>query len=94
MSDDKIGPNHMKLVIDLATRDAFKDPKANLMTGIEWINSDEKRRESFEIARKTADQFIAAVRQASDPNPHRNSSDDDIALVILEEIEKKRSNRT
>ena len=66
--------------------------EGGMMASLDRIKKNQMA-EHFRKARAWVDAAILAVRQADEPNPHRNATDDAIAQTILDKIEEKRKER-
>ena len=56
---------------------------------IRLLSSKESIRDGAIAAKKWCTEAIAAVRNADDPNPWRNSTDDEIADEILRQVNER-----
>lgn len=54
-----------------------------------FLSSTEKIRDEAIAAKKWCTEAIAAVRNASDPNPWREATDDEIAAEIMRQLDAK-----
>lgn len=69
---------------------ALDGSKGGFSGALSILSSADKLREAAVAAKKWCSDSIAAVRQATDPNPWRNSTDDEIADEILRQIEARK----
>lgn len=79
-----MGPNYKKLMIRFATKDAIPQG-GSVLDGVRWLEQDMPA--AMREANKTTREAVDAVRNACDPNPYRNSTDEEIARAILDKIE-------
>ena len=84
-----IGPNIKMLIATKMATDAIP-AGGGFADGVRFLSS----KESIIAGAKAATEFvklaIQAVRQAGDPNPWRNATDEEIAGELLRQIEAKK----
>lgn len=84
-----IGPNVKRLTIRKMPRDAVPDGGV-IVEALGFLSSPDRLSQVARDAAAWVDGAILAVRQAANPNPWRDKSDEDIAGEILRQIEEKR----
>lgn len=78
-----------KLIALKMSRDAI--PKnGTIKDGLDFLLDKNRLNNSCKEAKKWVKDAISVLRQAKEPNPYKNLSDDDIADFILKEVEKKK----
>jgi len=60
--------------------------------GIAFLSNPKAMHNTFLVARKYIENTILIVRQAKEPNPWKDKSDEEIAGEILKRIEGRRRN--
>lgn len=86
----KHGPNFMRLALEKVSRDAIP-PGGGMAAGIDFFSDPKRIRETTAAAFEWAEQVIDVMRAAPD-NPH-GDDEEILAGVILDELERVRSNR-
>ncbi len=85
-------PNLHKLLTEFISVEAVPlGVRAPHEAALAYFTDDERRREITASARAKMQRAINAVRNASDPNPWRNATEEEIAGEILQGIEKRRA---
>jgi hypothetical protein len=83
------GPNTKKLVIHKVSLDAI--PKGGgVADGIKFLSSRELISKTIRAADEWVKTAILAIRQAAEPNPFREATDEEIAGEILKKIEERK----
>lgn len=92
------GPNVRKLIVHKMSLDAIpKNSQNGLADGIAFLSDTKRIVESARAAQLWVAQAIDLIRMAKDgdaegnPNPWRESSDEDIAGCLLTEIENRKN---
>jgi len=85
----KIGPNVKRLLIQKMSHAAIPDG-AGLAAGLEFLSSKESIMKGYKAAEQWVKDAFDIVRSAADPNPYRESSDEEIAGVLLKRIEERK----
>lgn len=80
--------NMQRLAIQKASRDAVPDG-GGIKDVIKLLTDPKGLAANLRAAQEWAKQAVQAVRNADDPNPWRNATDEEIAGVILKEAEAK-----
>ena len=84
-----LGPNVRKLwAIKMAT-DAIP-ANGGLVDGLKFLSSKESIASGAKAASEWTQAALLAVRQAAEPNPWKNATDEEIAAEILRKIEQKK----
>ena len=76
-----------KFVIHLASMDSIP-PGGNVVDGVRWLASNERRSASFKKAQAKARELIDAVKSAPGDNPY-GDDDESIAKAIMEKIDQR-----
>lgn len=94
MNDGKriLGPNFKKFVLHKMSKDAIPDG-GGLAAGVEFLSTPGRIGEGFRAAVEWCDAAVKAVRGAGNPNPWRESSEEEIAGVLVEKIEERKAKR-
>ena len=87
-----IGPNVKKLIIHKMSLDAIPSG-GGVVDGLKFLTDKDKIAKTLREANEWVKQAIYVVRNATEPNPFKNTSDEDIAGEILRKIEEKRDAR-
>lgn len=82
-------PNLKRLICLKMSRDAIPDG-GGLADGVKFLSSKESIAGGWKKAVEWVDAAILAVRNAAEPNQFKNATDEEIAAVIVEKIERKR----
>jgi hypothetical protein len=85
----KTGPNVKRLIAAKIAREAIP-ADGKFADGIEFLLNPDRVRKTARQATIWAAASIEAVRNAPGPNPFKNASDEEIAGVILKEMEKRK----
>jgi len=89
-----IGPNLLNLITRKVSADAIPAGCGNgLAAGVKFLSDKEAIRAGFRKAEQWARDAVQAVRQAAEPNPWKNASDDEIAAEVLRQLEQTTSPR-
>lgn len=83
------GPSVMRLIFTKMAKDAIPYG-GGLTDGVRFLSSKESIVNGYKAAAEWVEQALKLVREAADPNPWRNSTDEDIATHLLERINRKR----
>jgi hypothetical protein len=83
------GPNFKRLIISKMATDAVSSC-GDLASMIGFLSYPEKLGASAKAATEWVNCAIQAVRQAAEPNPWKNASDEEIAGEILRQVEEKK----
>lgn len=83
------GPNVKKLIIRKMSTDAIPDG-GGLEDGMRFLSDPQGISRAAKAATEWVSIAIRAVREATDPNPWRDASDEDIAGEILRKIEERK----
>lgn len=86
----KIGPNVKKLLILKMSKDAIPDG-GGLAAGLNFLSSKESIMSGFRAAREWTEMAIQAVREAAEPNPWKNATDETIAGELLLRVDRCKS---
>lgn len=84
------GPNVKKLIVHKMSRDAIP-PGGGIAEGIKFLSDPSGMVEAAKKATKWVEVAIAAVRQATDPNPWKNATDEEIAGELVKQINLRES---
>ena len=76
------------LMIAKMARDAIP-AGGGFSAGMAFLTDPARIRDGATAAKKWVDEAIAAVRSASDPNPWREATDEDIAGEILRQMDER-----
>jgi hypothetical protein len=87
-----IGPNVKKLIIHKMSLDAIP-PGGGVADGLKFFTDKERISKTIRESDEWVKQALLAVRNAGEPNPFKNATDEDIAGEILRKIEDKRNDR-
>lgn len=88
------GPNIKKLISQRMAYLAIPPGTKNgLQAGINFLMNPKKLSEVAKQATLEIEASIKAVRLAADPNPFRNSSDEEIAAEILKKLDERKRER-
>jgi hypothetical protein len=87
-----IGPNVKKLIIHKMSLDAIPSG-GGVADGLKFFMDKEKISKTLREANEWVKQAINMVRLAGEPNPFKNSTDEDIAGEIFRKIEEKNNAR-
>lgn len=82
------GPNVNKLIASKMSRDAIP-PGGGFADGIKFLSSKQAIVAGAKRATEWVDAAIRAVREAAEPNPWKNATDEEIAAEILRGIEAR-----
>lgn len=85
---EEMSPSVKKLFIYRMSRDAIPDG-GGLSDGISFFTDPDKRKAIMRRSEEWVIQALDLIRSASDPNPWRDASDEDIATEILRRVESK-----
>lgn len=86
----EIGPCRKRLIIEKMSRDAIPD-REGLAAAVKLLTTPGGIAAGWREAANWVDAAIIAIREAADPNPWRNSSDEDIADELLRKIASRRA---
>lgn len=64
-----------------------------LALGLDFLSSKDKLLDGLKNARLWVDAAILAIRQAAEPNPWRDSTDEEIATEIKRQIESRTTSK-
>lgn len=94
MSEGKrsLGPNLKKFIFLKMAKDAIPDG-GGLAAGIGFLITPGKMGAGFRMATEWCDAAIQAVRGAGEPNPWRNSTEEEIAAELVRMIEERKMTR-
>lgn len=81
--------NMQWLIIHKASRDAIPDG-GGVADGIRFLSDPDKLRSGLREAQKWVEAAIQAVRLAAEPNPWKDSADEEIAGEIRRQIESRK----
>lgn len=84
-----MGPSVKKLVIAKASKDAIPSG-GGLPDAIAFLTDPKAMTQGLRRAIEWVNVAIRAVREANEPNPWKNATDEEIAAEILKQIENKR----
>jgi len=84
--------NVKKLAVHKMSVDAIP-PGEGLNAGIKFLSDPKSISNGFKKAHQWVLEAIQTVRQAGEPNPFKDYTDDDIAGMILNKIEKLRKKK-
>jgi hypothetical protein len=88
-SDTKLTPNVRKLIFHKMSLDAI--PKGGgFADGIKFLSDREGMAKSLRAADDWVKAAILAVRNAGEPNPWRDKTDEDIAGELMRKIEERK----
>lgn len=87
-----LGPNIKKLIIHKISLSAIP-PGGGFADGVKFLSDKDRIIKTMRESHSWVKQVIAAVRNAGEPNPFKNASDEDIAGEILRKIEEKRAKK-
>ena len=68
---------------------ALDGSRGGFASGLKMLSSKESVRDAAVSAKAWCADAVAAIREAAEPNPWRNSTDDEIADEILRQIDAK-----
>lgn len=85
---NEMGPNVRRLFVIRMSRDVIPDG-GGIMDGISFFTDMSKRKAIMENAEEWVYRAISAVRNASDPNPFKDSSDEEVASEILKKYDSE-----
>ena len=95
MSDQptiKLTPNLKELVWHLMSLDAVPPGSKNgLSSAVEFILTPGKMSESFRNSIIRARNICMAIRQAGEPNPWKDATDEEIAGEVMRKMKEKRN---
>jgi hypothetical protein len=94
MTDAKraLGPNLKRLIGHKMAKDAVPDG-GGFSDGIRFLTTPGAMLAGWRDAAAWVDSAILAVRQAGEPNPWKESSEEDIAGELLRQIEVRKQNK-
>ena len=81
-SSAKLGPNAKRLIAIKMAKDAIPDG-GGFSAGIKFLTTPGALSTGFGVAAEFVQAAILAVRQAAEPNPFKDSTDEEIAGEIL-----------
>ena len=84
----KQGPNVKKLIAKKMSIEAIPDG-GSVLDGVKFLLNKKKIEATAEMATLWTKHAIKAIRNAKEPNPWKESSDEDIAEEILKRIKDK-----
>ena len=84
-----IGPNVKRLLFTKMAKDAIPDG-GGLAAGVHFLSKKENISAGFKTAREWTEQVIRLVREAEEPNPWKDASDEEIAGELLRRIEERK----
>lgn len=87
-----MGPNVRKLIAEKTARDAIPGG-GGLADGIKFLSNPKNISAGYRAAMEWVKIAILTVRQASEPNPWKDATDEEIAGEILKHIQAKRKTR-
>ncbi len=87
-----IGPNVKKLIIHKMSLDAIPSG-GGVADGLKFFMDKERISRTLREANEWVKQALFVVRNAMEPNPFKNSTDEDIAGEILRKIGEKKDAR-
>jgi hypothetical protein len=88
MSDAKLGPHVKRLLSYKMAKDAIPDG-GGFADGVKFLSSKESIVAGFQSATEWIKAALLAVRQAGEPNPWKDATDEEIAAHIIERLEKR-----
>lgn len=89
---ETLGPNVKKLIIHKVSLDAI--PKGGgIKAGLEFLQDKERIIKTFRESADWVKQVIQAIRQAKEPNPFKDASDEEIAGELLKKIEERQNEK-
>jgi hypothetical protein len=88
-----LGPNAKKLIAHKMSVDAIPSG-GGFADGVKFLSSKESILTGVRNATRWVAEAIDAVRQASEPNPWKASTDEEIAGEILRRVEARKSKTT
>ena len=89
---NSISPNVKKLIIYKMSLDAIP-PGGGIADGLKFFTDKERISKTIRESDEWVKQALTVVRNAAEPNPFKNVSNEDIAGEILRKIEEKRDAR-
>lgn len=84
-----MGPNMKRLAIAKTAKDAIPDG-GSLADGLAFLANPTKMLETVRAGMKFAEQSVALVRQAAEPNLWKDKTDEEIAGEILRQVEERK----
>lgn len=87
-----IGPNQKQLIINRMVTKAIP-PGGGFEAGLRFLSSNETIKACAKEAIEFVKNAIIAVRQAAEPNPWKQSSDEQIAGELVRLVEEKKAAR-
>ena len=87
-----IGPNIKKLIIHKMSLDAIS-PGGGVADGLKFLTDKDRISKTLREANEWVKQALFVVRNAMEPNPFKNSTDEDIAGEILRKIEDRNESK-
>ena len=82
-------PNIKKLIIQKVSLDAVP-PGGGFASGVEFLLDKDRIVKSFKAAESWVQEAIATTRTAQEPNPFKESSDEEIAEEIMRRVVKRK----
>ena len=82
-------PNLKKLIFIKMGKDAIPDG-GGFADGVKFLTTPGAMKQGWQDAVKWVDGAILAVRMATEPNPWKNSSDEEIAGEIVRKLESRK----
>ena len=83
-----LGPNMKKLIAHKMSRDAIPDG-GGFTEGLRFLMTPGAMSRGWKEAVEWCDAAIVAVRQAAEPNPWKNASEEDIAAELVRRIDER-----
>jgi hypothetical protein len=90
-----IGPNLLKLILRKVSADAIPAGCTNgLAAGVKFLSNKDAIRTAFRTAERWVRGAVQLVREAAEPNPWKNASDEEIAAELMKQFEARVTNGT
>lgn len=84
-----LGPNVRRLIFERMSLEAIP-PNGGFADGLKFLSSKESIAAGFTTAKRFVEDAITCVRQAEEPNPWKESTDEDIAGEILNQLQAQK----
>jgi hypothetical protein len=85
-------PNVRRLFISKVAISAVP-PGGGFKTAIDFLANKDKMRQTFSEAKEWTKEAIRMVREAAEPNPYKTATDEEIAAIIMERIDKLQADK-
>lgn len=81
-------PNVKRLLLKVMAKNAIPDG-AGMKEVLDFLSSGDKISAGIKKAEKEVEEYIDKIRNAGGNNPYRNLTDEEIAKVIMDGVDKK-----